>query len=331
MKKIFYSKKKLFKTILVFAQSNDSVAVKVVIKTFIPFFLLLYFSFILYDKSLLLAMLCAVPIHFFHSRIFVIMHDCGHFSFFKNRLLNTLLGHICGIFFMTPFLMWRELHNKHHKNQGCLELRGASLDVWTMTKNEFKHQSQFKKIIYKIYRNPIVLFLIAPFVLFGLIFRFPFERFSFKAVVNIFVLNILIFLFYKYLITWLGLTKWFYLQVPWMSLSFILAAWLFYIQHQFTDTIWQKKENFKTDEIALLGSSFYLLPKWLNWATADIGYHHIHHFNVRIPLYSLEKAHNCLTNTFKDIKISQITLTESFWCFRLKLWDEDLKKLVPFN
>ncbi len=254
MKKIFYSKKKLFKTILVFAQSNDSVALKVVITTFIPFFLLLYFSFILYDKSLLLAMLCAVPIHFFHSRIFVIMHDCGHFSFFKNRILNTLLGHICGIFFMTPFLM-----------------------------------------------------------------------------VNIFVLNILLFLFYKHLITWLGLTKWFYLQVPWMSLSFVLAAWLFYIQHQFTDTIWQKKENLRADEIALLGSSFYLLPKWLNWATADIGYHHIHHFNVRIPLYSLEKAHNCLTSNFKDIKISQITLTESFWCFRLKLWDEDLKKLVPFN
>lgn len=294
-----------------------------------PFLLLIKVAYDLSYVSWFYVLLLALPLHWLHARIFVIMHDCGHNSFTKNKILNQIIGHICGIFFYTPFLMWQQLHNRHHQNQGNLDRRGRSLDVWILTKAEYDNGSPIKKILYRAYRNPFVLFLLSPFVLFILIFRFPFESFHRKALINIFILNGLIAVIFWLSWKTIGLQKFLLLQLPWMTLSFILAAWLFYIQHQFEKTIWFNQKNFNFEQVALQGSSYYALPSWLNWVTGDIGYHHVHHFDVKIPMYNLRKAHIALIQ--QNRQIDYLSLKSSLKTIKLKLWDEDQNKMIPFQ
>ncbi|MEQ1723744.1 MAG: fatty acid desaturase, partial [Pseudobdellovibrio sp.] len=164
----------------------------------LSYLITLFLSYKLSAYSYWWVLLLALPAHFFHARMFIVMHDCGHYSFFKSRKLNNLFGHITGFFYYTPFYMWRELHNKHHTNQGNLDKRGQSLDVWTLTKAEYESAPKTKRLLYNLYRNPMVLLFIAPLFLFFIIFRVPFEKFSAKAVINILILDVLLILMLTY-------------------------------------------------------------------------------------------------------------------------------------
>ena len=306
-------------------------AVRLFLTTFGLFVLLIKVTYDLSQISWFYVLLLALPLHWLHARLFVIMHDCGHDSFTKNSMLNQIIGHICGLFFYTPFLMWQQLHNRHHQNQGNLDRRGRSLDVWILTKSEYDQSSSIKKILYRMYRNPLILLILSPFVLFIFIFRIPFENFRTKALINIFLLDaLLVFIFW---LAWktIGLQKFLLLQLSWMSLSFCLAAWLFYIQHQFEKTVWFSQKNYNFEQVALQGSSYYALPAWLNWVTGDIGYHHVHHLDVKIPMYNLQKAHQALMQQISLRPFASLTLKESWKTIDLKLWDENQQKMIPFK
>lgn len=285
--------------------------------------MLLFAAYKLSEISYFWVVALAIPTHFFHSRMFVVMHDCGHYSFFKSRFLNNLLGHVTAFFFYTPFFMWRELHNKHHAYQGNLDKRDKSLDVWTLTTEEFARAGAVKKWAYRIYRHPLFLFSIAPYFLFLLIFRVPFERFSTKAIANILILDALLlgFLVFQPQL----LLKLFLVQGPSLFIGFSMASFLFYIQHQFEGTLWLRDIEFNNSEIALHGSSFYRLPPFLNWVYGNIGYHHIHHLDVKIPMYNLSRAQEKLQHEH-----SSVFLRDTFKTFKLKLWDEKNRKMVGF-
>lgn len=303
-----------------FHQHNSSDILRILLTSVLPNIFLLFAAYFLSQYSYYWVLALAIPTHIFHARMFVVMHDCGHFSFCKSRFLNNLVGHVTAFFFLTPFFMWRELHNKHHRFQGNLDKRDQSLDVWTLTTDEYKNAAIFKRLAYRIYRHPLFLFSIAPFFLFLIIFRVPFESFSKKAVFNIVFLDLILAIcLYNF--------PWFFLvQAPSLLLGFAMASFLFYIQHQFEGTLWLRDKEFNFKLIAEHGSSYYKLPAFVNWVYGNIGYHHLHHLDVKIPMYNLPQAQlqyggeQCV-----------VTLKDSVKCLRLKLWDEKNMKLVKFS
>lgn len=308
-----------------FRKSSDSDAAIVFLNSVIPYLTVLLIAGYLSKYSYWWVLLLALPAHWFHARMFIIMHDCGHNSFARQNFFNLLFGHITSFFYFTPFLMWRELHNKHHRNQGNLQRRSNSLDVWTMTTGEYRAAGNFRKLLYRCYRNPLVLMFLAPLVLFFLLFRIPFEKFSRSAKLNIFALNLILlsgaYWFQDFCLAFLVI------QLPSLLLSLMMASFLFYVQHQFESTAWTVDGEYTNELISLKGSSYLELPAFFNWTLGNIVYHHVHHLDVKIPMYCLPAAHLALSEMIQPHPLGFKTALSSL---NLKLWDENSQKLVPF-
>lgn len=309
-----------------FRFSNTSKALFVFFNSFFPYLGLLALAYYLSQFSYWYVLVLALPTHFFHARLFIIMHDSGHYSFFKQRWANDLAGHICGFFYLIPFLMWRELHNKHHTYQGRLSKRGLSLDVWTLTVREYRAASRLKKIAYRLYRNPFVLFLLAPVFLFVFIFRIPFEKFSVSAVKNIFILDaVLLFLVWKFPWAFIGF---FAIAAPSLLLSYFMASFLFYIQHQFEKTLWLSEGQHSNTWISLQGSSYVEMPLFLQWCYGNINFHNVHHLDVKIPMYHLPRAHQLLS---AEQNLPSVSLLQAVKSYQYKLWNPQSARLEKFS
>lgn len=300
-----------------------------IINTLIPYLLINFAMYlgIRWEVPYLLVLLLAIPGGLFMVRLFILFHDCTHLSFFKSKRANSIWGHILGIFTFTPYHTWQHEHNIHHGTVGNLDRRGAG-DVWTMTVEEYLDSGKFKRFIYRFYRNPVFLFVVAPFFLFGLLNRFPARKVSQKemfsyAVTNIGILGI-------FLGTWYAADWYYYLmiQLPMLFTASVAGVWLFFVQHQFEEVYWSKSEEWDIVKAALEGSSFYKLPGILNWFTGSIGYHHIHHLNSRIPNYRLKKCFQDITE-LQDHKT--IRMFESFRLALLQLYDEQGRRMINFK
>lgn len=261
----------------------------------------------------------------FMVRVFIIFHDCTHMSFFASRRANEILGTLLGILTFTPYAIWQKHHNKHHGTVGNLDERGVG-DVWTMTVEEYLSSSKFKKFSYRLYRNPIFLFVIAPFFLFAVVNRFPKSRFESKKLYRSHIITNLGILLICLLISFtLGFKYYLLIQIPVLFFSSAMGVWMFFIQHQFEDVYWEREGEWDILNAALKGSSFYKLPWILDWITGHIGYHNIHHLNPRIPNYYLRKCYR----EIRELKQGPtITLFESFKMAMLTLYDEKSKKLI---
>lgn len=300
----------------------------IVLSSVLPFPALLILSFYLYDYSYIWCLLLSVPIAFFYVRNFAILHDCAHNSFFKNKYWNNALGHFIGLFFYTPFEMWRTGHNLHHKNSGNLDKRDANPDVWLMTVKEYHDAPASTKLAYRLFRNPLIYLTLVPITLFLLIFRIPSKKFTVRINFNIILLNLFIVL--AYLIAWktIGLEKFILVQLPICLLGFSTGAFMFYLQHQFEEGYFAHDNRFSFEKASLDGSSFYKFPAIFNWATGSVGYHHIHHLNPGIPMYNLIRAHHDISAVYP---VKTLSFLDGIRSFRLKLWDEQLQKMVPFS
>jgi omega-6 fatty acid desaturase (delta-12 desaturase) len=292
-----------------------------------PYFLLwiaMYYSLnISYWITLLLSIFAAG----FLVRIFIIFHDCGHGSFFKSDLLSRLVGIPLGLIVFTPYHRWHRDHKEHHSTVGNLDKRGIG-DVKTLTVEEYKSLSKWGKFNYQFYRHPLFLLLIAPILLFLIQHRIPKKYMNTKQHIYIQLSNIAIALG-VFLIIWIiGLKAYLLIQLPVIYLASIAGVWLFYVQHQFEHVVWKRQAEWDYKKIALEGSSYYKLPQILQWFSGNIGFHHIHHLSPRIPNYKLELCHND-NPIFQNIK--PVTLCSSFKSLRLRLWDEQKKKIVGFK
>jgi omega-6 fatty acid desaturase (delta-12 desaturase) len=259
-------------------------------------------------------------------RIFIIFHDCGHGSFFKSRQANTIVGYITGILTFTPYHLWRHRHAVHHATAGDLDRRGVG-DVWTMTLEEYIHATWWKKLIYRIYRFPIFMFIIGPLIVFLVNQRFAGKSVKKRErrsvyITNIALLGILILAHFT-----IGLKAYILVQLPAFWLSTVVGVWLFYVQHQFEGVYWERHENWDYVKAAINGSSFYKLPKVLQWFTGNIGFHHIHHLSPKIPNYLLERCHR--DNPIFQVK--PVTLWTSLKSLTFRLWDEKNRELVSFR
>lgn len=297
--------------------------------TLVPLALIVAAMFMTVHSHYWVTLLLAIPAGGLLVRVFIIQHDCGHGSFFASRAANEFTGRLMSVLTMAPYGLWKREHAQHHATSGNLDKRGIG-DIDTMTVSEYRALSMLGKLRYRLYRNPLFLFGFGVPAYFLFIQRSPWlhglpARDSWKSVMG---LNLALVAFYAPFVYFFGLSDTVFVVWPMVHLASAAGGWLFFVQHQFEETRWDHAGEWDFQVAALLGSSFYDLPKVLNWFTGNIGMHHIHHLNSMIPNYRLP---DCL-NASPELKaLNHLTLWESFRCARLKLWDEANRKLITFS
>lgn len=276
-----------------------------------------------------LTLLIAVPAAGFLLRLFLIQHDCGHASFFRSRRTNDWIGRVIGPLTLTPYDYWRRNHGIHHASSGNLDHRGIG-DVDTLTVREYLALPKWGRLRYRLYRHPFVMFGLGPAYLFLVRHRLPIGlmRKGWQPWVSTMVTNLAIALLVAAMMWLVGVGPFLLVHSPIMLLTASIGVWLFYVQHQFENTLWATPPDWSLHEAALHGSSHYDLPPVLRWFTANIGVHHVHHLCSRIPFYRLPQV---LRDHPELAKIGRLTLVESLRCVRLVLWDESRQRLISFG
>ena len=319
--------------IRVLAKYREPIAVRSLFEiavTFIPFVLLWVSAVWVMNFSYILGVLLSLGAAMFLVRLFLIQHDCGHGAFFKSRSANTWVGRILGVLTLTPYDVWRHCHSVHHSSAGNLDKRGLG-DIHTLTVTEYNALSWRKRLQYRLYRHPLVLFGLGPAYLYLLENRLPFGLMKAGRIYWVSSMGTNLGM-----AAIIGLGSYFMGLVPFLIVYVVssLAAatigmWLFYVQHQFEVTHWDNDEDWDVHEAALYGSSHYVMPGILRWLTANIGIHHVHHLYSRIPYYRLSQVlrdHPTLETISR-----RLTMWESFKSVKLHLWDEKTRRLVTYR
>ncbi len=310
-----------------YQRSSNTRAVWQLTTTLIPYFLLWYLIYQTLAVSPWLTIALAVLAGAFLVRLFIIFHDCGHGSYFSSRRANDIVGFITGALTFTPYEHWRWQHAIHHGTAGHLDKRGTG-DVWTMTVQEYLEASRWRRFAYRLARNPLVLFVLAPFYLFLVNHRFAARNASWRQRRSVWCLNAVLLGTAAFMSWIFGVASYLMIQSTIMLVAGAAGVWLFYVQHQFEDAYWERGDKWDYTAAALRGSSFYKLPRVLQWFSASIGFHHIHHLSPRIPNYHLQKCHES-DPMFE--KVRPVTLLSSLKSFTYRLWDEQRGKLVGFR
>lgn len=319
--------KSLRKQMAPYEKSTTAASVRQMVNTFVPFFLLWILAYKSLNISIALTILFAVVAAGFLVRIFIIFHDCCHHSFFKNRRANDIVGTISGAMTLFPYRQWQHDHSVHHATSSNLDKRGTG-DIWMLTVEEYLEASTKTKIKYRLYRNPFVMFVLGPIYKFLIENRFNRKGARKKERLNTYLTNFIIVGLITVLCLTLGWQSVLIIQGTIFMISGATGIWLFYVQHTFEDSYFEEDENWEYVRAAVEGSSFYKLPKLLQWLTGNIGYHHVHHLSPRIPNYKLEVAHE---NTPPLQNVPTVTLATSLESLKFHLWDEDQKKYVGFR
>lgn len=308
---------------------DDRQAIIEFVTTALPFGAACWLSWALYGVHPLLALLGAIPASVFLVRLFMLQHDCGHGSMFSSRRVNDWVGRLLGILTLTPYDYWRFSHAQHHASSGNLDRRGMG-DIDTLTVDEYHELSWFDRLRYRLYRHPVVMLGIGPAYMFLLRHRFPsgVMKMGTMPLRSVVATNVCVALLWAGIIYTLGLGVFTLVYLPIVILSAALGVWLFFIQHQFDETHWERSDKWTREDAALHGSSYYDLPKPLMWLTGNIGIHHVHHLSSRIPFHKLPQV---LRDHPELEEIGRLTLWDSLRCVRLTLWDEKARKLISFS
>jgi len=272
-------------------------------------------------------LLCAVPTAALYVRLFIIQHDCSHGSFFASARANRWLGAMLGVITLFPFAYWQKTHALHHATSGNLDKRQLG-DIRTLTVREYAAHSPWVRFSYRFYRSMPVMLGLGPVCQFVFKHRFPIGmpwkwRRAWRSVAynNVALAGLAVVIGLK-----LGWMTFLAVQIPVIALAGALGVWLFYVQHCFEQVYWARTAAWDPRRAAIEGSSFYDLPAVLRWITCNIGYHHVHHLAPRIPNYHLRAAHAALPLS----GVRRFDLRSSLACARMKLWDEDLSRMVGF-
>lgn len=265
-------------------------------------------------------------------RIFIIQHDCGHGSFFRSRALNDAIGMFCGVLTLTPYDNWRRQHANHHAKWNHLDRRGADVDLYSrcLTVREYQALKFWGRLRYRVLRNPLLLFVLLPPLVFFVLYRFPFDTPASwrRERRSVHINNLIIAAVVGALGFAIGFVDLALIYGPIMLIASIAGIWLFFVQHQFENTSWQRTEKWSFMGAALKGSSFLRLPGILRWFTGNIGFHHIHHLNPRIPNYRLARCH--ADNAALHVA-PVVTLWSGLKATFLCLWDEERMRMVPLS
>ncbi|WP_229134999.1 Delta(5) desaturase DesA, partial [Bacillus anthracis] len=297
------------------------------INTVVPFIILWYLAYKSLSVSYLLAVVPSLLAAGFMTRIFIIFHDCTHYSFFKSRRANRIVGTCMGVLTLFPFDQWGHDHAIHHATSGNLDKRGTG-DIWTLTVDEYVAAPLRLRLAYRLYRNPFVMFGLGPIYVFLLKNRFNRKGARQKERMNTYLTNIIIVAVVAILCWAIGWQSFLLVHGTIFLIAGSVGIWLFYVQHTFEDSYFEEDKDWEYVKAAVEGSSFYKLPKILQFLTGNIGFHHVHHLSPRVPNYKLEEAHN---NTLPLKNVPTITLATSLRSLRFRLWDEKSNNFVSFK
>ncbi|UJL46255.1 fatty acid desaturase [Virgibacillus sp. NKC19-16] len=317
----------LRKSVIPFASSDHRMSIIQLINTIIPLFLIWFLAYQSLSISVWLTVALAVVASGFVVRTFIIFHDCTHGSFFKSSKANRVVGTITGIITLFAFDKWKRSHAIHHATSSNLDKRGTG-DVWVMTVDEYVAASFWGRLAYRLYRTPIVMFGLGPIYLFLISNRFNRKGAKRKERMNTYLINGSVAIIYGLLIWAIGWQAFLIIQLPILFVAGAAGIWLFYVQHQFEDSYFENEDEWDFVKAAVDGSSYYKLPKVMEWLTGSIGYHHVHHLSPRVPNYNLEKAHE---STPPLQQATTITLASSLKSIRFRLYDEANKSFVSFS
>ncbi len=309
-----------------YAQADRRRSIWQVVNTLVPYFALWVLMLYSVHFSFWLTLLLAIPTAGFMVRTFIIFHDCGHGSFFKSQKSNDILGTITGILTFTPYFSWRRDHAIHHATAGDLDRRGTG-DVTTMTVAEYLAAPWWKKFTYRIFRNPIIMFTIGSFLVFTVVNRFPKPADGRKEIASVWWTNLALAGMIGGLILLVGWRAYLMVQLPVLFLGTAAGVWLFYVQHNFDPTYWERHDKWSFVKAGFEGSSYYQLPAVLQWFTGNIGFHHIHHLNPKIPNYILPSVYR--ENPI--FHVPPMTILASLSSLRMRLYDEEKRMMVGWN
>ncbi|UCD97349.1 MAG: fatty acid desaturase [Chloroflexota bacterium] len=272
-------------------------------------------------------LLLVIPTAGFAVRTFIIFHDCGHQSFFgaKNKRANDVLGVITGILTFTPYHFWRRAHAMHHATVAKLDQRGKG-DVWMLTVDEWNEASKWKKLIYRVYRNPLVLFTLGAWINMIVAQRIPFPGMDPQDKRSILLTDLALLLIGVSVILLFGWKAYLLIQILVMMIASSIGVWLFYVQHQFPGAYWARKGEWDYLSACLQGSSYYKLPEVLRFFTGNIGFHHLHHLSHLVPNYHLPR----LYRQHPELAVEPITLRDTRKLLAIRLYDEGKRSYVGY-
>lgn len=274
----------------------------------------------------LLAPVCAA----FLVRLFAIQHDCGHGSFTSSRLANRLIGRALSVLTFTPYTLWQKAHAVHHGSAGNLDKRGIG-DIDTRTVAEYEAMPPLQRLMYRIYRHPAVLIVLGVPLYFFVVHRLPYNDAipradAWRSAGGLNLALVGVYGSLVYLWGWAVLLA----VLPVAVMGAWVGGWLFYIQHQFEETRWDKGDAWDLHVAAFGGSSWYVLPRVAQWFTGSIGLHHIHHLCSRVPFYRLQACFDDNEELRAASERVKLTFRKSLACMNLALWDEQRRRLVTF-
>jgi acyl-lipid omega-6 desaturase (Delta-12 desaturase) len=309
-----------------YARANAGRAMLDLATSVIPYAALAVLMYLALDVSYLLVLVIAVPAAGFLLRSYMVFHDCAHGSFLPSRRANTWLGRALGLLVFSSFDSWRHSHAVHHATAGDLDRRGVG-DVLTLTVAEYRGRSWRGRLGYRLFRNPVVMFGLGPIWAMFVQPRLVSRSMRPRIRRGIIVTNVALVVLVGALCALVGWRDYLLVQVPTALLAGAVGVFLFYVQHQFEGTHWTNGAQWSFADAALEGSSYLKLPKVLQFFTASIGLHHVHHLSAKVPNYNLQRAHdeNPIFHT-----VPTLSLWDGLRAVRLKLWDEDRGELVTF-
>lgn len=281
------------------------------------------------ERGYWLSLIIAVPAAMMVVRLFMLQHDCGHGSFFRSRRLNDLTGSLLGIVTLVPYTYWRKTHALHHATSGNLDGRSFG-DIDTLTVREYLSRPRYKRFLYRLYRHPFVLLVVGPVWQFIIKHRLPLDipRSWKREWTSVHITNLGLAAGVGIMWWLVGLDRFLMVQLPITLFAGAIGVYLFYVQHQYEDTYWRYREAWNYFASGLEGASHLVMPRLLQWCTANIGLHHIHHVSSRIPNYHLQRAFD---ENPPLQRVTQLTLPRSVRTLWLTLWDEDSRQLIGFR
>jgi len=276
-----------------------------------------------------LTLLVALPTAGFMMKLFIIQHDCGHGSFFRSRTARDWTGRVIGVLLLTPYDYWKRTHAYHHAHSGDLDFRGFG-DVDTFTVAEYLSWPRWKRLRYRLYRHPLVLFGVGPLYQFVVKHRLPLDapRSWSAAWRSVWWTNLAIVLTVGAAVAAVGPRAFLLVHGPVLMVATAAGVWMFYVQHQFEETYWDRHEEWDYYDASLHGASYLVLPRALDWLTGSIGVHHVHHMSPRIPNYRLRQAHE---ENAAFHEVTQVRMRDTIDLVRRALWDEEERRLVTFG
>lgn len=317
----------LHKSVKPFTNANHRKSTIQLMNTLPPLFLSWILAYISFSFSIWLSLGLSIIAAGFLVRTFIIFHDCTHGSFYRNKKRNNILGTITGILTLFPYEKWKREHAIHHASSSNLDKRGIG-DIWVMTVDEYNEASKWQQLAYRLYRNPFVMFGLGPLYLVLFTNRINIKGAKPREKRNTYLTNLVILFVFVLLIATQGIGAFIVVHGISSYLAAALGIWLFYIQHTFEDAYFEEESEWNYVKAAVDGSSYYQLPKLLQWLSGNIGYHHVHHLAPRVPNYNLEEAH---ISTPPLQHATTITLKTSLDSLRYRLYDPRQKAFITFK